>query len=79
MDIPSLKASEEVSDPFSNVLDYLTYRLIKKSAKYDDDIANELLRMTKKTFVQMKDQTLSGKHAMSIIAFPSDLKSSRDA
>lgn len=61
-----------VNKLFADAVDYRNYRLIKKSALYDDDGANELSKMIKKTVVQMKDQTFNAKDPASIIAFLHD-------
>lgn len=63
-----------LNELFTEVGGYRNYHLIKKSARYDDNVANELGMMTKKTSVQMKDRTFNGKHPLSIIAFLHDFK-----
>lgn len=79
MEVDGLKVIEPVNDLFSNALDYHTYRMIKKSAKYNDDVANELHKMTKETAVKMKDRIFSGKNARSDITFLQDVKSACEA
>lgn len=51
---------KSVNELFADAVDYRNYRLIKKSAWYDDGIANELNKMAKKTAVQMKNRIFNG-------------------
>lgn len=57
-----------------NAVDDQKYRLIENLALYEDNVPNELYKMTKKTAVQSKDGTFSGKDQVSIIAFLQDFK-----
>lgn len=41
----------QVNEPFANGVGNQNYRPVKKSAWYDEDVANELSKMTKKTAV----------------------------
>lgn len=45
------KVTELVDGLFWKDLEYRTYWLIKKSARYDGDVANKIHRMTKKSTV----------------------------
>lgn len=76
--VPGLKVISPVTDMFFTTLDYCTYLLTTKSARYDADVTNELHLLTKKTAVQMKGRTLSGTASISIIAFLQDFKSACD-
>lgn len=79
LDVSGPKVIEPVNDMFSAILGYRTYHLIKKSARYDADGANELHWMAKKTAIQMKDRMFSGKNSRSVIAFIQDFKYACDA
>lgn len=58
----------------ADAVGYQTYHLMKKSARYDDDLASELNNMTKKNAIQKNYKTVNGKDRMSIIAFLRDFK-----
>lgn len=73
-----LKVIETVNDLFQKLVEYHTYRLIKKLARYNDNVAHELHRMAKKTVIQMKNGTFSGQDLMSVVAFLQDCKSPCD-
>lgn len=68
-----------MNELLSNAVKYCRYRLSKTSARYDDDVANELNKRTKKTTVQIKDRTFSGRDPVSIIAFLQNFKTACDA
>lgn len=70
---------KHVNKLFADAVDYRNYRLIKKSTRYEDDVANKLNKMTKKTAVQMKDRTVSAKDPVSIIAFLQNFKAACNA
>lgn len=63
----------------ADAVDYRNDKTIKKSAWYEDDVANELKRMMNNTAVQMNDRTFSGKDPVSIIAFLQNFKATCDA
>lgn len=48
-------------------------------ARYDNDIAKELNKMTKKTAIQLKDRAFNVKDSVSIIVFVQDFKAACDA
>lgn len=58
-DVPGLTVSRPFNKLFTNALDYGTYRILKKFALDDDDVANELYNLTKMTAVHMKGWTFS--------------------
>lgn len=64
---------------FTNAVNYQNYRLIKKCARYDDEFANKSKKKTKKTAVQMRDRTFSGKDAVWTVVLLQDLKAAREA
>lgn len=68
-DVPSVTVIKPVNELFPNADYYQNYRLIRKSAWYDNDESNELNKMKRKTAVQMKDQILKRKDPVSIISF----------
>lgn len=71
--------NKSVSPLFFEAIDYQNYRLIKNSARYDDDSGSNLNKMTRKTAVQMKDRTLHGKEFVPIITVLQDHKVACDA
>lgn len=75
----SLKVIQPKNHLFSSAVDYRSYRLIKTSARYDDDVGNELRGMTKKVSVQIKDRKFTEKEPLGIISFLQDFKSACDA
>lgn len=58
----------------TDAVDYHTNRLNKKSARYVDAPAKKFNKITKKTAVQIKDETFSGKDNVYIIASLQDFK-----
>lgn len=78
-DALGVKVIKLVYELFTNAVHYQNYRLIKNSKRYDDDVTNELNKITKKSAVQMKDQTFNDKEFLSIIAFLKDFKVAWDA
>lgn len=56
-----LKVIKPVDNLFWKAVDYPTYHIIKQSARYDDDVANELHCTAKNMAIQKKDRTFSGK------------------
>lgn len=73
------KVIKPVEDVVRKAADYHTYRLIKQLARYDDNVEHELHWMARKTAVQMKNGTISGKDHMSVIAFLQGFNSAFDA
>lgn len=63
-----------MNELFADAVDYLSYRLIKKSAWYDFGVANERKKMTKKAAAQMKDRTFSIMDPLWITTFLQDFK-----
>lgn len=63
---------------FAEAFDYQKDRLIKKSQRNDDNVANKLNKMSKKTAVRMKDQSFSGQAPVSIIVFLQDFQAECD-
>lgn len=59
-DVPAMTVIKPVSELFANSLDYRNYNLIRKSTCYEENVTNELNKLTKKTAVQTKDRTFSG-------------------
>lgn len=59
---------------FQKAIYYRTYRPTKQSALYNVDVAHELHYMAKKTALQTKESTFSGKDPMPVIAFLLTLK-----
>lgn len=55
------QASEEREKVFVDTVVYRKNRLIKKSARYEDEFTKELNKIKKKTAVQMKDRAFSEK------------------
>lgn len=60
-DVPVVTVNESVNKVFTDKVDYKNYRLSKKSARYYDDVSNEINKMTEKTAVQIKYLALHGK------------------
>lgn len=58
---PGIAVIEPVNKLFVDAVDYQSSRLIITLTWYDDHIANELNKMTKKTVVLMKVQILNGR------------------
>lgn len=54
-----------MNELFADAFDYRNYRVMKKSTRYDEDVGNELKKITKKTDIQVKDP-------VSLIAFLQD-------
>lgn len=73
--VAGLGIIELLNDPFFKAFDYRTYQLNKNFARNDDNAANELHKMRKKTAVQMKDQIFSGEATLSAIALLQDFES----
>lgn len=65
---------QPVSKLFTDDVDYCNYWLKKKSTRYDDDLANELSKMNRKTAVKMKYRTFNEKDPLPIIFFPQVFK-----
>lgn len=68
-DITILTAIRPVNKCFAGIDDYHNCRFIEKSARYDDDVASKLNKMTKITAMQMNNQTFSCKGPVSTITF----------
>lgn len=64
---------------YTDALGYRTYRLTKIWVWYDDDIGDELNKMTRKTVFEMKDRTFNGEDLMSIIALFTYFEAACDA
>lgn len=79
LDVPGIKVIEPVNDHFEAEIDYQNYRLLKKTFRYDDNVAHELYKMAKKIAVYLKDRTFSGKELISVIAFLLEFKLACDA
>lgn len=60
-EVPGLVVFQPVNELFADAVDYLNFRLIKKSSRYDKYSTNKLDKMTRKTAVQMKDRTFNRK------------------
>lgn len=54
-DAPGATLIEQVNKLFADAVHYKSYAFIKKSARYDDELANEVNKVTKKTAVQVND------------------------
>lgn len=61
IDVPGLTVIRQMSEIYADAIDYRSSLLIKKSFWYVDDVAYKLIKMTKKTAVQIRDRTFSGK------------------
>lgn len=57
------------NDLFVISIDYSTYILMEQAFRYNDDVANDLNKMTKTAAAQLKDQTFSSKDNASITTF----------
>lgn len=66
---PGLTVIRLVSGVLTNAIDFPSYRLIKKSAWYDDDVAMKWNNITRKTAVRMNERAFSGINQQLIIAF----------
>lgn len=69
LNVPGLAVIRPVNKLFANVVYHRSYRLIKKSTRYENDVADELSKITKETAVQMKDRNFPGNDSVSIIFF----------
>lgn len=54
-EVPGLVAIQPVNKLLADAVKYRNYRLIRRSARYDKNLANELNKMTKKIALQMRD------------------------
>lgn len=78
-DVPGVTIIKPVKKVLDNTIDYRNQRHIKKSARYDYNVSNELNKMRIKTAVQMKKQTFSGNDPLLIIIFLQDIREVCDA
>lgn len=78
-DLPEVIVTKPENEHFTDVDDYGSYRLIKKLVRYNDDVADGLSKMTRRTAVRMKDQTFNGRDSVSIIAIMQDSETGCDA
>lgn len=76
---PGVTVLKPMSELFADAVDYQHYRLIKRSARYNDNVANELKKMTKETTVQVKHLTFTGRGSVSMIASLQAFKADCDA
>lgn len=60
-------------------VDYRSYRVIRKSPRYEDNVASEILEMREKVAVYMKDQALNGKDSILAINFLTQFKGACDS
>lgn len=51
LDVDGINTLKLVKYLFTDVVDYCQYRLLNNSRRYDDDVAYELSRMTKKVVI----------------------------
>lgn len=68
-----------MSELFAKAVHYRYYRRIKRFFHYDDDITNELKKITKKITVPMKDHSISVENLVSTIASLQGFKVACDA
>lgn len=61
LDLPDLKVIESVKDRFTATVYYQNYHLLKKSSRYNTDVANELRKIVNNITMQIKDGIFSGK------------------
>lgn len=57
-----VKVAKPVNKLFYEAVDYQNYRFIKNYTGCEEDVANELKKMTKKNVVKMKDKTFKGRY-----------------
>lgn len=62
LNFPGLAAIKPVRRLISDGVTHCNYLIIGKSAGYKDEVPSELMKMTKRTAAQMKDQAFSGKN-----------------
>lgn len=67
--VPGPAVVRSVNKQLEDAVDYRNYRLSKKSSRYENEVANELNKMTKNIAVQMKNRSFSGKDSVSIITY----------
>lgn len=79
LNVYCLKVIEPVKDRFAAAVHNQNDRLLKRSSRYDDDVAKELHKVAKKLSVEMKDSTISGKDRMQLPAFSQDCECTYDA
>lgn len=77
--VPGMVIVKPVCELFTRAVDYRSYHLIKKWTWYNSDLVNEVNKLTKKTNVRMKDQTLNRKDPVSIIAYRQNFKATCNA
>lgn len=69
MVVEGLTVVERVNKLLTDAVNYSQYRLLKKSAQYEDDVGHEQSRMTKEDAVQMKKSTLGCRDPSRISSF----------
>lgn len=79
LDVSGLRIIEPFNDYYTATVDFWTYRLLNKSSWYDDYVAHELQKMSKKIAVEMKNRICSGKDMVLVIAFLQELKEAWEA
>lgn len=69
LDLCGLYVIDPVNNRFAAAVDHINYGLLNKSSRYDDNVANELYKMTTKVTEKMKDSSYSSKDLMSKFSF----------
>lgn len=59
---------------FPKAVHYYSYQLIKKSARYDDDLASDLNKVAKTIAEKIKNRAFNNRNLASIITFLQDFK-----
>ena len=67
-----------LNDLFSKAVDYRTYRLERRSSRYDAGTARRVNRYRKKLDVQMKTHTFSGQDPIAVLGFLARFKMACD-
>ena len=58
-----------LNELFTKAVNYKTYRLARRSAQYNSEVARHISRIRKKLDVQMKSHTFSGQDPIAILGF----------
>ena len=67
-----------INNLFTKAVNYKTYRLERRSARYDSTVARHINRYRKKLDVQMRSHTFSGQDPIAVLGFLARLKMACD-
>lgn len=72
------KVVEPLNDLFTKAVDFKSYRLANRRARYDSSVASKIEEVPKQVNSQMKTQVFSGKSLIAVVEFLASFKTTCD-